>query len=224
MKRILFYGLIGSILIWGSYQIVFSENEDVTAEQDDTKPRVTQNIEELVKQAIQNYNQLKEQHETLDINNETIQISDPEVKNWIIHTYIQSAVYKNVNLEGIALVDQAMQYKHTNNAIINWAKARHDTTVSDEEINNYIQKQLVHIENGEQSHPFFKKISEALNLTEAEYFYEWEYNRFAQLLLQDKLFVKYQRNNPKLEDETEAEYQRRIIQLMENDLTEYRKQ
>ncbi|GEL77604.1 hypothetical protein [Tenuibacillus multivorans] len=223
MKKFILIGLIGCILIWGSYQAMFSDNEDVTAVQDETEPQhITQNIETLINEAIEHYNRLLKQHETLEIDHETVRISDSNIKNWIIHTHIQSAVLANENLEGIELVDRALQYKHTNEAIIKWAKEVHDTEVTDKEIKDYIKQQLAHIENGEQAHPFFVKISEALELTEAEYFYEWEYDRFAQLLIQDKLYDIYQENYSQFEDEPLEEYQGRLIALMEKDLNEYR--
>lgn len=124
LKKILIFGLIGSLLVWGSYQFIFLEIEDITAVQDEPyPPRVTQDIDVLVKQAINHYNHLKEQHQTLEINHEIVKMDDPKIKNWIIHTHIQSAVFKNEDLEGIKLVDQAVQYKNTNEVMAEWAIA-----------------------------------------------------------------------------------------------------
>lgn len=222
MKKWFIVGLIGSFVLWGGYQFFFSSEEDVTAVQDEQEvPRVTQNIDALIQQALLNYEEIKSQHDHLTINKEKVEIEDPNVKNWIIHTHIQSAVIKNEELEGIQLVSQAMEYKHNNEAIIEWAKIEHDIEVTEDEIDEYIETQLHYIEKGEQAHPFFVKISEALDLTEDEYLYEWEYERLKQNLVQEKLFAHYKEQNPQLEDESLEEYERRIILLMEEDLMEY---
>ncbi|MGP4071628.1 hypothetical protein ACTWQB_03635 [Piscibacillus sp. B03] len=222
MKKWFIVGLIGSFVLWGGYQFFFSSEEDVTAVQDEQEvPRVTQNIDALIQQALLNYEEIKSQHDHLTINQEKVEIEDPNVKNWIIHTHIQSAVIKNEELEGIQLVSQAMEYKHNNEAIIEWAKIEHDIEVTEDEIDEYIETQLHYIEKGEQSHPFFVKISKALDLTEDEYLYEWEYERLKQNLVQEKLFAYYKEQNPQLENESLEEYERRIILLMEEDLMEY---
>ncbi|WP_175614470.1 hypothetical protein [Piscibacillus halophilus] len=221
MKRWILFGLIGSVFLWGAYQIFFSHEEDVTAVQDEPQPRETQDIDSLIEQALLNYEELKSQHDTIEVNHEQVEIEDPEVKNWIIHTHIQSAVIQNEELEGITLVDQAMAYKHNNETIIEWANNEHGIEVTHEEIQDYIQTQLNYIESGKQARPFFVKISEALDLSEAEYLYEWEYDRFAQNLVQEKLFFYYKEKYPQEDDESLEEYEKRIIELMEQDLTEY---
>ncbi|MFD2637900.1 hypothetical protein [Piscibacillus salipiscarius] len=222
MKKWFIIGLIGSIIIWGSYQIFFAPDDDVTALQEEPQvPRVTQDIDTLIQQAILNYEKIKSNHDTIRTDHDLVDVEDAEVKNWIIHTHIQSAVIKNEDLKGVELVNRAMDYKHNNEAIIEWAKNEHGIEVKQSEIEGYIDTQIKYIENGKQAHPFFTKISEALDLTQKEYLYEWEYDRFTQNLVQDKLFNYYKENHQPLEDESLEEYEKRIILLMEEDLRQY---
>ncbi|WP_124221700.1 hypothetical protein [Aquisalibacillus elongatus] len=221
MKKLIIWVFICGLILFSFYFLINPERDDVTAEQDEPKPRITQDIDSLIEQAILNYRQLNEQHDQITVHKKSIKMDDPEVKNWIIHTHIQSAVLQNEELEGIELVDRAMTYKHNHDQLMKWAEKEHQIDVTDSEVDDYIQKQLEHMDSGQETQPFYTKLSQALNLSETEYFYEWEYDRMAEYLVQDQLFVTYQELYPQEDNESLEEYQDRIVILIEEDFQQY---
>ncbi|PKR77147.1 hypothetical protein CEY16_10410 [Halalkalibacillus sediminis] len=235
MKKFLLTGLlvVGGLLI--TWNLLTTDSEDVTADQDEEvgledsdtdsdseeEEKESIEVEELVKQAKNEYNRLLKQNNTLTVNNQEIELSNDDVRRWIIKTYIQTRMSAQEDLEGTNLVDVSMEYRQRAQLMKDWAQEEYQVTITDNEVENFIDEQISYINDSSESNPFFIKMSNALDISKEEYFYEWEYDSFAQQLLEDRVLKIMAERHPKEEDESPEAHQERIIQKMEEELNEY---
>lgn|SRR5699024_1396545 len=185
--------------------------------------------EEIANNAREDYEHIRDEYKDkmYETDGISLDVTEEDVRRDIIQTYIAAHINQKTSRMEIKsaeeILEQVADERLEREVIKAYAEEAYGIILNEEDILRSLENRLDRLKEDKQKYEFYKTISEELNITIEEYYRIWEYPAEEASRLMGEIHLEIREELPRKKDESDADYQNRIINYYNEGLNKFEK-